>query len=133
MQQQQTRDQWHTEENAAEAAGQPAGKKQRLYPNSIAGTAEATSSAVQPASPKLKAWIPVDLLVGLMVEVRRSNGTWSAGYINGVHKGGPQPHLVIRFVNKDWKRVLLTEVEANIRPHAGEAILESMLEPCPSF
>ena len=67
--------------------------------------------------------------MGQQVEVLRSNGTWSRGYINGVHRGGPHPHLVIRFVNKTWKRVLISEVEANIRPHVGEEILESLLEP----
>ena len=36
---------------------------------------------------------------------------------------------LLRFVNKDWKRVLISEIEANIRPHAGEEILESLLEP----
>ena len=67
--------------------------------------------------------------MGQLVDVLRGNSTRSSGYINAVHRGGPPPHLVIRYANRDWKRVLLSEVEANIRPNAGGEILESLFEP----
>ena len=83
----------------------------------------------QPALEQSKAWISLDLLLGQHVEVLRTNGTWSTGYVNSVYTDVPEPHLVIRFQNRQWKRVLLREIEANIRSSAGSSILEECFAP----
>ena len=104
------------ESSCSSSDEQPAQKRQRRNQNTLVAAAEGFCSAAQPAPPRLTAWIPVDLLVGQLVEVLRSNGTWSRGYILSVHTGGPQPYLVIRFViSKDWKRVSISEVGTKIR------------------
>ena len=82
-----------------------------------------------PAPKKLKACILLDLLVGQQVEVLRANNTWSTGYINSIHSDAAEPHFIIRFFNRQWKRVLLREIEAKIRPSSGMKILEDCFTP----
>ena len=90
---------------------------------------EAPAETEQRAPKRSKAWIPINLLVGQMVDVLRSNGTWSTGYVNSFHIDVPKPHLVIRFPSREWKRILVCEIDANIRPNAGNEILEDCFEP----
>lgn len=81
------------------------------------------------ASARFKAWLPIDLLTGQMVNVRRSDGSWQTGIVNGVRSDAADPHLIIRFLDRKWKRVLVSEIEANVRPHAGQEINEISFEP----
>ena len=98
-------------------------------PSRKAAPTPAPAETEQPAPKRSKVFIPVDLLVGQLVQVLRTNGTWSTGYVNGVYIDVPEPHLVIRFANREWKRILVSDVEAKIRPNAGNEILEECFEP----
>ena len=79
------------------------------------------------ASARFKVWLPIDLLTGQMVNIRRTDGTWQPGIVNGNLTNGPHPHLIVRFLNGQWKRVLISEVDAKIQPHAGQEILQRSL------
>ena len=83
----------------------------------------------EPVPKKLKACISLDFLVGQQVEVLRTNNTWSTGYVNSIHSDAAEPHLVIRFPDRQWKRVLIREIEAKIRPSSGSKILEECFTP----
>ena len=82
----------------------------------------------EPVPKKLKACISLDFLVGQQVDVLRTNNTWSTGYINSI-RGGAQPHLIVRLTNRDWKRVLIREIDAKIRPCPGSMLLEEFFTP----